>query len=238
MPEHEFEFPLAGETMVALADRALFWPRHRMLLVADVHFGKDAAFRHALRWVPPGTTADDLARLTTLIERHRVEQLVILGDAFHSEHAGERVTLDELRDWRVRLPTRVLMVKGNHDRRAAEIARALDFEVADENCAMPPFLFRHKPRVRLADGYILCGHVHPVVLARGLARQRIRVRCFWVQPHQCILPSFGGFTGGYLVRPAIGDRILLVAGGRVIARNPRGTMASEPDEGPEAREKA
>jgi DNA ligase-associated metallophosphoesterase len=216
MSEDEISFALAGERVFALGDRALFWPRKGALFVADVHFGKDATFRRALRWVPPGTTSTDLTRLSRLIERYRATRLIILGDAFHSEHAREDATFLALRDWRRRLGAEVVMVKGNHDRRAGEMARDLDFALLEEDHPMPPFTLRHHPATISGESYVLCGHLHPVVMARGPARQSLRVPCFWAGARQCVLPAFGGFTGGYPVRPAAGDRVILAVEGRVI----------------------
>ena len=36
---------LAGSTLWLLADKAIYWPAQQALLVADVHFGKAAAYR-------------------------------------------------------------------------------------------------------------------------------------------------------------------------------------------------
>lgn len=216
MAEDAIEFPLAGETMFALADRALFWPRAKTLFVADVHFGKDATFREHLRWIPPGTTTDDLTRLRILIDRYGVERLVILGDAFHSESAREAETLNQLRAWRTNIAARIILVEGNHDRHARAIAQELEFEVVEPGFFLPPFELHHVPLSSPSKRFALCGHLHPVVMARGLARQRVRLRCFWASQAACILPAYGGFTGGYPVRPAQGDRVIVIANGKAL----------------------
>jgi uncharacterized protein len=38
---------IAGEDVLLLPERALFWPRACALVVADVHWGKAASFRAA-----------------------------------------------------------------------------------------------------------------------------------------------------------------------------------------------
>jgi Predicted ICC-like phosphoesterases len=204
---------LAGEEVVALPDRALFWRHERTLFVADVHLGKDATFRSALRWVPPGTTRDDLARLARLVEQTGAMRLVLLGDVFHSQHADE---LQAIAQWRNALGIDVRMVEGNHDRRAHDLAHALGIEVLREDYRLGPWRLRHHPTRRSGDGYVLCGHIHPVVRTRGPARQSLRVPCFWIGRNQCVLPAFGGFTGGGVVRPATGDRVLLIVDGGLI----------------------
>lgn len=207
MPADAIPFELAGEKVTALADRALLW--RKTLFVADVHFGKDATFRHAQRWIPPGTTQDDLARLDHLIAHLRVKTLFILGDAFHSKHSGEDATLTAIREWRHRTSAEVRMIKGNHDLRATEIAEAADFEVLDEGFQLGPWTLNHHPS-ESSPGYALCGHLHPEASVRGTARQSLRIPCFWATERQCVLPAFGGFTGGSVVRPKPGDRVFLV----------------------------
>ncbi len=70
--------------LVLLPQRAVFDPAERTLFVADVHFGKAAAFRALGAPVPKGTTADNLARLTALMEATGAARLVVLGDLLHA----------------------------------------------------------------------------------------------------------------------------------------------------------
>ena len=58
-----------GETLHLHADRALYWPRRRMLIVADVHLGKAAAFRSHGIPIPRGTTQKNLQRLRPFLAR-------------------------------------------------------------------------------------------------------------------------------------------------------------------------
>src|SRR6185312_13071208 len=111
---------LAGETIRLLPERALFWPRTRTLVVADLHWGKAATFRAAGIPIPVGTTAGDLARLDAVLDRTGAHRIVILGDLFHAA-AGRAAknTVAELRRWRsARADIDILLVRGNHDRHA------------------------------------------------------------------------------------------------------------------------
>src|SRR5688500_18064151 len=112
----------AGETWTLLAEHAAWWGAERTLLVADVHFGKDAPFRMAGIPVPGGATAKDLARLTQLIERHAAERLVILGDFFHARTGRQRDVTEAIARWReVHGRVQMLLVRGNHDRAAGDV---------------------------------------------------------------------------------------------------------------------
>ena len=42
---HRRQRPISGEQLDLLPEKAIWWPRRRTLLVADVHCGKDATFR-------------------------------------------------------------------------------------------------------------------------------------------------------------------------------------------------
>ena len=63
-----------GELVELHAERALYWPRGRTLFVADVHLGKGATFRAGGVPLPRGATANDLGRLTALVERTRARR--------------------------------------------------------------------------------------------------------------------------------------------------------------------
>ena len=48
---------LAGEELWLLPEKALYWPAQQALLIADVHFGKAAAYRSLGQPVPQGTVS-------------------------------------------------------------------------------------------------------------------------------------------------------------------------------------
>ena len=60
---------IAAESAELLPDRALLLPGKGVLVVSDVHLGKEAAFRAAGLPVPEGAARDDLDRIARLMER-------------------------------------------------------------------------------------------------------------------------------------------------------------------------
>ena len=207
---------LAGERMVALAERALLWPSRRTLFVADVHFGKAARFRAQGVPVPAGTTAQDLARLDAMIVAHALERIVCLGDLWHGRLGADSPTLAALARWRADHRELALeLVPGNHDRATGAMAASLDIALRPEADAEGPFVLRHHPDPH-AGGYVLAGHVHPVVRLTGPGRDRLRAPCFVLGEQVGLLPAFGAFTGGYVITPSSRDRVLVVAGDRVL----------------------
>jgi DNA ligase-associated metallophosphoesterase len=161
------EVELAGETVLLLPEKALYWPREKMLVIADIHFGKAASFRAQGVPVPRGTTTENLDALDALMAAHDTRQIVFLGDFLHARAAHAPATLAAMLAWRQRHPAlRLVLVRGNHDLRAGDPAAALGIEMADEPYTVAPFAFCHHPDVA-ADAYVLAGHVHPVYLLSG-----------------------------------------------------------------------
>jgi DNA ligase-associated metallophosphoesterase len=207
-----------GEELLLLAERAACWTRAGTLLVADSHWGKAATLRAAGIPVPRGTTADGIARLDTMLDRTRAHRVVFLGDFLHAREGRAAATLDALRQWRARRgEVEMLVVRGNHDRRAGDPPAELGIACVDGPVVEPPFVFTHHPGLS-DDGYVLGGHLHPGVDLVGPARQRERLPCFWLGAGGGVLPAFGDFTGLWPVTPAHGDRVFVIAGSQVVER--------------------
>ncbi|MDN4039934.1 ligase-associated DNA damage response endonuclease PdeM [Massilia sp. YIM B02443] len=205
---------VAGENLLLLPEKAVYWPLEKMLIIADIHFGKAAAFRALGVPVPRGTTSENLAGLDALVAKHGARRVVFLGDFLHARAAHASSTQLAMLAWRQRHPDLELMlVRGNHDLHAGDPAAALGIELVDEPHAIGPFAFCHHPDVD-TPGYALAGHVHPVyVLATRF--DALRLPCFVVGSARMILPSFGAFTGGHAVKPEPGDNIYVTSGDAV-----------------------
>jgi DNA ligase-associated metallophosphoesterase len=207
---------VAGESLYLLPERAVYWPRARTLIVADLHWGKDETFRSSAIPIPAGPIRADLARLDTALAKTGAERVLVLGDLWHSRAGMAESLFDELRAWRSAHPTlAVELVRGNHDRRAGEPPSELGLVCRDEPAAEGPFVFQHFPEPSAA-GYVLAGHVHPAVVLRGRGGQRLRRPCFWFGPAVGVLPAFGGFTGSADVAPTSGDQVFVPVDGEVI----------------------
>lgn len=210
------ERTLAGERVLLLAHKALYWPREKMLAVADIHFGKAASFRALGVPVPRGTTADNLAALDALVAAHAVEQIVFLGDFLHARAAHASATLAAMLEWRAHhADLRLTLVRGNHDAHAGDPSALLRLDIVDEPYLRAPFAFCHHPEVAV-DAYVLAGHVHPVYRLES-RRDALRLPCFLLGATRAVLPSFGAFTGGYAVVPQAGEQVCVCAGDTVFA---------------------
>lgn len=205
---------VAGETVLLLPEKAMYWPAEKMLIVADIHFGKAAAFRALGVPVPRGTTTENLLGLDALIDAHGAEHIVFLGDFLHARAAHASATQQAMLAWRERRgDLRLTLVRGNHDKHAGDPAALLHIALVDEPYMIGPFAFCHHPDID-TPGYALAGHIHPVyVLATRF--DALRLPCFVVGTGRMILPSFGAFTGGHALRPEPGDTIYVTSGDAV-----------------------
>ncbi|HEY4317584.1 MAG TPA: ligase-associated DNA damage response endonuclease PdeM [Herbaspirillum sp.] len=207
---------VGGARLTLLPQRALFWRRRHMLIVADIHFGKAAAFRAKGIPVPRGTTQHNLDALDALIAGHGVRHIAFLGDFLHARQAHAPATLAALQRWRERHPRlKLTLVRGNHDRHAGDPPPSLGMAVVDEPWQVGGLALCHHPQASSA-GYVLAGHVHPV-LRLSVGRESLRLPCFVFGGEGAILPAFGAFTGGHAVDPQAGERVFVAADDAVFA---------------------
>lgn len=199
-----------GEELWLLADKAVYWPAHHCLLVADAHFGKASTYRSLGQPVPQGTTEANLQRLDRLLSTFACEHVIFLGDFLHGPGSLGHGTLSALREWREHHSgLRLTLIRGNHDKRAGDPPSELNIDVVAEPLLMGPFALQHEPLAH-ASHHVLAGHVHPVYHLRGKGRQRLRLPCFQIGTRVSLLPAFGAFTGGYAVHQDDDRRVFVI----------------------------
>lgn len=199
---------MGTETLQLLPQRAAYWPAQRTLLIADIHFGKAAAFRAQGVPVPRGTTTQNLDALDELIDVCGVQRIIFLGDFLHARASHASATLKVLRAWRLRRPSmQLILVRGNHDAHAGDPPKDLDITVVDEPYELDGFSFCHHPHAH-ARGYVVAGHLHPVYRLTT-AGDSVRLPCFVFGATGGVLPSFGAFTGGFAITPQQNERVFV-----------------------------
>lgn len=206
-----------GEQMILLPQRAVLWSRRRTLIISDLHLGKGGVFRRTGLAVPAGSSQQDLNRLSELVTANKVERLIIVGDFFHGLPGFDDPALQALWDFRRRhTALHMMIVPGNHDRFARRLDLSDAVQWVEESLYDEPFVFCHEPGCD-ARGYVLAGHLHPVVKLMGPARDRLRVAVFWFRDDYAVLPAFGSFTGGFQVRPSPQDTLYGVGPDMIMA---------------------
>ncbi|MEM9545115.1 MAG: ligase-associated DNA damage response endonuclease PdeM [Bacteroidota bacterium] len=201
-----------GEEMHLLSEKAIHLPRHNMLLIADLHLGKVEHFRKHGIGIPSGASKQDLSKLKQLVQRVNAQEVVFLGDLFHSDFNKAwfdfQQLLQELSAYNFHL------VIGNHDildeSKYEKMKICYQMEVGN-------LILTHEPMdVIIEDNYNLCGHIHPGVRLTGKGRQNLRLPCFYFGAHTGILPAFGSFTGLHVLKPLEDDKVFVVNDNLVI----------------------
>ena len=94
-------------------ERVIFWEDEKALILSDSHFGKTGHFRKSGVPVPQNIFLEDLQRLFNLLQFYKPEQLIVVGDLFHSKSNKEHLLFEKWRNDFTQLE--ILLVKGNHD---------------------------------------------------------------------------------------------------------------------------
>lgn len=183
------QLELAGERLVLDGRGAVYLPDHATLVVADLHLEKGQALAAAGRLLPPYDTRATLARLVALLNDHRPERVVSLGDGFHRRHGWERLGAED----RAQLEAiaRVCAwtwLAGNHDPDAPHgHGEAVVGELRLGGLAL-----RHLPAGGTGE---IAGHLHPKagLIVRG---RRVTRSCFASDGARLLMPAMGAYTGG------------------------------------------
>ncbi|MGE4321449.1 MAG: ligase-associated DNA damage response endonuclease PdeM [Sphingobium sp.] len=186
----------AGHAFFALAEAALFWPAHRALLVADLHFEKASWFARFGQFLPPHDSKATLDAITTLVDRTGARAVWSLGDSFHDAGGAARLdpacrtqlaALTDRLDW--------MWITGNHD--AALMDQSRPDSLGGRRCVeaeVDGIWLRHEADPADSRPEI-SGHFHPKFRLSVRGRHVSR-RCFVGSPRKLILPALGALAGG------------------------------------------
>lgn len=189
------DMELAGAALHADLSGALYWPQHRLLCIADLHFEKGSSFARHGQFLPPYDTRATLSRLQRAIAHYDPAVVICLGDNFHDGDGPSRLSGDDSRmllalqrgrDW--------IWIAGNHD---PDPATGIGGRFS-EQVVIGGIAFRHEPSSE-GETPEVAGHLHP--MARVSTRGRtISRKCFASNGRRMVMPAFGAFTGGLNVR--------------------------------------
>jgi DNA ligase-associated metallophosphoesterase len=207
---------ILNNSFLLSAGRCIFWEEEKTLILSDLHFGKTGHFRKNGIAVPQTVFKEDLQRLTAQVQYFKAEQLIIVGDLFHS-HANKE--MEWFLKWRNDFEwLNIKLIIGNHD-----ILEEDWYAKANINCIKlqwqtGPFIFTHDNAAcnSLDDCYIFSGHIHPAITLSGNARQSLKFPCFYFTKTYAVLPDFGRFTGTHGVNPAKGDKVFALVQNKVL----------------------
>jgi uncharacterized protein len=216
-PLPSYQHTILDQDLILLPQKAIFWTQMNMLIIADIHLGKAAHFRKSGIAVSENVHTKDLEMMTRLISQFPVQQVLFLGDLFHSK-INESWTA--FLNWMESHPgVEFILVKGNHDILPAQAYYHPKLKLYEDKLVMYPFLFSHIPEQSGMEGelYNLSGHIHPGFRLEGKGKQGISLPCFYFGKTGAVLPAFGSFTGHINLEYSNDSRIFLVANEKIIS---------------------
>lgn len=205
-------FSLHHQTLWLSPDRCIYWEEQKSLIVSDLHFGKTGHFRKSGIAVPQSVYKEDMQRLVNQLQFYKPEQLIVVGDLFHSMLNKE---LEFFKKWRNDFShLHIQLVKGNHDILKKEWYVNANIAVSDVNFHLDQFCFVHDIAEACAPSeniqYYFSGHIHPCILLKGLAKQSISLPCYYFTKTYAVIPAFSKFTGTALIEKKSADNVFAI----------------------------
>ena len=132
---------ILNNTFLLSVERCIFWEEKKILIVSDLHLGKTGHFRKSGIAIPQAVFKEDMQCLVTQLQTFKPQQLIIIGDMFHSESNKEH---DFFLKWRkdfASLP--IHLIKGNHDILQEEWYSLAEITLHKCELAIDNFIFVH-----------------------------------------------------------------------------------------------
>jgi len=152
--------------------------------------------------------------LFSLLQFYKPQQLIVVGDFFHSKANKELLLFEK---WRKDLTQlEILLVKGNHDILKANWYEQANIQVyADEPLRIRSVAFTHdcsniEKFTQHADAYFVTGHMHPGIFIKGTSRQSLSFPCFYFAEQFAILPAYSKFSGLALIQKKKNDKVFAI----------------------------
>jgi DNA ligase-associated metallophosphoesterase len=197
-------------------DRCIYWPQQQALIVSDLHLGKTGHFRkHGIN-VPQQVFKEDMQRLIQAIAHFKPQQIIAVGDLFHS-HANKE--LDFFSKWRKDFAQITFhLAKGNHDILQADWYKLNDIVVHDE-LVVEGFSFIHDTNHQQPSNeskYVFSGHMHPSIALKVGTKQNLSFPCFYFTKTMGVLPAFSRFSGTMNIKKKTGDHIYAIVNNSIL----------------------
>lgn len=214
------EVRMADRDWHLLPQGGVYWPDQQMLLVADLHLGKDATFRSASIGVPRGSTQGTLQSLSDMLACCDARELVILGDLFHARSSLSKETIHDFESWLGRhAKLEMTLVRGNHDRHVGHLPSRWGLSIIEESLNIDRVLLTHVPTAcSEGNDLVIAGHLHPADVVTVGGESTGKLPCFWLNQGCLTLPACGQFTGTAKIRRQPNDQVWLIADDRVVPR--------------------
>lgn len=204
--DQNLKFSIKDEEFIFDCRRAIYWPRRKILLAADLHWGKTQYLRQHGIAISDNVFEADLLRLSNLLQDYEVDSFVVLGDLIHHEQSLTKSIIHKVAEFRNKSPCELVLIKGNHDRYAVFPE---SWGIVEENdLKIEKFIFTHDYQPKYKD-FQFAGHVHPMIKLRA-GYDSLRLPSFMISERSCLLPAFSHLTGGQDIRIEKGQKAIVV----------------------------
>ncbi|UII24422.1 ligase-associated DNA damage response endonuclease PdeM [Fulvivirga maritima] len=204
---------LKGERLQLLPEKALFWEKKRILLLADMHLGKANHFRRSGIAVSSELNNQNVERFINVLHKWQPERVLFMGDLFHSHYNEEWEVLGQVLKYFPAMSFELII--GNHDIMSEYQYLKHQLLLHEEPLLIEPFSLSHET-IENDTFYNIAGHLHPGVRLKGLGRQSLKLPCFYFGAKYGLLPAFGEFTGLALIKPKKDDQIFVISNQEVL----------------------
>jgi len=196
--------------------RCIFWENKKKLILSDTHFGKTGHFRKEGIGLPQGIYNDDLKRFVDIFQYFQPDELIIIGDLFHSVDNKEINQFEKIRNEIIDIP--VKLVQGNHDILPIKKYKELNIECLGPMYITPPFVFTHEIIIKnmLPEYFHFGGHIHPGIEIKRKAKQKVQLPCFYFNDQFAYLPAFSLFTGIHKIKMTKQDTAFMITKSSII----------------------
>ncbi len=209
------DFLIWNEPIALLPEKVLYLPKYRLILVADLHFGKVNHFRKSGIAVPPKANDKNADTLINVINATKPDRVIFLGDLFHSYYNEEWETVGQI--LKHFSACSFELVLGNHDILSLQQYQRHGIKVFESQMIVGQWLLTHEPLETIPENfYNLAGHIHPGARLTGSGRQSMILPCYYFGKQQGILPAFGSFTGLATIHPKKNENVFVIAEGKVM----------------------
>ncbi|MFH0831972.1 MAG: metallophosphoesterase [archaeon] len=194
---------------IEMIGKALWLPKQKVLIIADLHVGYEEALNKQGILIPRQQFSVMKEEIEGLIEATTPKVIVVNGDLKH-EFGG--ISRQEWQDTSKILDlmlkkSKVLLIKGNHDKILEPIARKKGLGIKDYACFGPVCII-HGDKIRIEKEVndakmLIIGHEHPAISLHEGTKSEV-YKCFlsgkWKNKKIIAAPSFMPSVEGSNIR--------------------------------------
>jgi len=199
---------LLKEDLFLLPEKALYWQAKKLLLIANIRFGKSESFQ--IEEISK-TSNKNWKQIHQLIRLYQPNRLCFLGGLFQSTKIKEWRVFGELIQSYENVSFELVL--GSHENLPAAAYLDLGFNKVYETLVEPPFVFSHD-LLESSSFYNISAQVKPGIELKG--KKTYKASCFYFGKKQAFLPAFNDFSDLTIMDLKESARVFVLSENQVI----------------------